>query len=145
MLSGERKKLIRHACRTLLKNGDKNTLKVFGFKQPKLQAAKIVLFTPKVLFGEALQFSVSLSSISPRKQSIMMDYIIHHVNSNGKTSAKVFKWKTFILPAYQSLNSTKKHTIKKITTRVYYTGTHSVEIMVNGISVATNDFQLLIP
>ena len=39
----------------------------------------------------------------------------------------------------------KEHAIKKITTRVYYPGVHTVEVMVNGVLVGADDFQLLIP
>ena len=40
--SNERKKLIRHACRTLVKNGHKKTLKVLGFNPPKIQKPILV-------------------------------------------------------------------------------------------------------
>lgn len=61
------------------------------------------------------------------------------------SSAKIFKWRTTTLAANKSLKSTKKHPMKKITTRVYYPGLHSVEVVVNGLSVAKGDFHLLMP
>ncbi|MCF6212091.1 MAG: DNA alkylation repair protein [Gammaproteobacteria bacterium] len=143
--SKEREKLIRHACRTLIKNGHKKTLSVLGYKSPKIKPTSIDILTPEVLFGNALQFTVSFCSDFSRDQALMIDYIIHHKKSNGSTSPKVFKWKETTLPAKKTLTSTKKHTIKKITTRVYYPGVHKVEIVVNGVSVATADFRLLIP
>jgi len=90
--SQERKKLIRQACRTLIKNGHKKTLKVLGFNPPKIKQASIDILTPEVVFAGALQF-----------------------------------------------------TIKKIITRVYYPGTHTVEVVINGVSVGAADFQLLMP
>ncbi len=143
--SEERKKLIRHACRTLIKNGHKKTLEVLGFKTPKIKQASIDILTPEVVFGDALQFTLSLCSDFNQDQALMIDYIIHHQKANGTTSPKVFKWRMTTLPANKMLSSTKKHAIKEITTRVYYPGVHTVEVMVNGVSVGAADFQLLMP
>ena len=143
--SNERKKLIRHACRTLVKNGHKKTLKVLGFNPPKIQKANISLSTPEVVFGDTLQFTLSICSDSSKDQPLMIDYIVHHQKANGKTSPKVFKWRTTTLLAEKTLTLTKNHAIKKITTRKYYPGLHAVEIMVNGISLGKSDFNLLMP
>ena len=141
----ERKRLIKHACRTLIKNGHKKTLAVLGFKAVKIKYANIDILTPTVVFGDALEFRFSLCPDINQDQAVIIDYIIHHQKANGSTSPKVFKWRTTTLAAEKTLTSTKKHTIKKITTRVYYPGLHRVEIMVNGVSVAAADFQLLMP
>lgn len=143
--SPDRKRLIRHACRTLIKSSHKKTLAVLGFKPAKIKYANINILTPTVVFGDVLAFTLSLQSNFNQDQAVMIDYIIHHQKANGSTSPKVFKWRTTTLTAKNTLTSTKKYTIKKITTRVYYPGLHSVEIIVNGISVAKADFQLLIP
>ncbi len=143
--SKEREKLIRHACRTLLKNGHKKVLQVFGYQPPKIRKAIIDVKTPEVVFGNALEFTLSIFSDSIHEQALMIDYIIHHQKANGRTSPKVFKWRTKTLEANKVFTSTKKHAIKKITTRVYYPGVHTVEVMVNGVSVGTADFNLLIP
>ena len=143
--SQERKKLIRHACRTLIKNGHKKTLSVLGFKPAKIKQVNIHVLTPEVVFGDCLQFTLSMCSDCKQDQALMIDYIIHHQKANGSTSPKVFKWRTTTLQANKSLTSTKKHAIKKITTRVYYPGVHTVEVMVNGVSVGTKYFILSMP
>ena len=141
--SNERIKLIRHACRTLVKNGHKKTLAVLGYKPPSIHEADLEILTPAVIFGEALAFSISITSSSSQDQPLMIDYIIHHQKANGKTSPKVFKCRIANLLTNKTLKITKKHPIKKITTRVYYAGTHSLEIMINGVSVGKCDFQLI--
>jgi len=143
--SKERQKLVRHGCRTLIKNGHKKVLQVFGYKPPIIRNAVIALNTQELVFGNALEFALSVSSASDHDQPLMIDYVIHHQKANGKTSPKVFKWRTTTLQANKLLTSTKKHTIKKISTRVYYPGRHKVEVMVNGVSVGSADFNLLIP
>jgi len=100
---------------------------------------------PDVVFGTSLRFSVLITSKATYDQPLMIDYIIHHQKANGKTSPKVFKWRIKSLVANKSLTLTKTHSMKKITTRVYYPGLHTVEVMVNGISVGSVDFQLVMP
>ncbi|PCI52228.1 MAG: DNA alkylation repair protein [Moraxellaceae bacterium] len=141
--SDERKKMIRHACRTLIKNGHKKTLKVLGYGKAKIHKAELELLTPKVKFGKELQFTLSVRSKSTKEQALMIDYVIHHQKANGSTTPKVFKLRATTLAAKGSLIIQKKHAIKKITTRVYYPGTHKIEVIVNGDCVAETEFQLL--
>lgn len=141
----ERKKLIRRACRTLMKKGHKKTLAVLGFKPPGIKQISLNILTPEVVFGDALQFTLSMRSDCSIDQALMIDYIIHHQKANGNTSPKVFKWRTTTLEARKMLISNKQHVIKRVTTRVYYPGVHTVEIMVNGVSIAMDNFQLLMP
>ena len=143
--SKDRKRLIRHACRTLIKEGHTKALKVLGFEPPELQQAELTIQTPEVLFGSALEFSLSLQSGVEHEQPMMIDFVIHHQKANGTTSPKVFKWKTATLLPNKTLSMSKKHAIKKITTRVYYPGVHTLEVMVNGISIGKVDFQLVMP
>ena len=140
--SQERRKLIRHACRTLIKKGDKKTLQILGYATPRIRSAKIDILTPEVKFGTSMQFDFTISSDSAEDQALMIDYIIHHQKANGSTSGKVFKWKKLTLMANRTLIATRKHAFKKITTRVYYPGGHAVEVMVNGVSMGISEFEL---
>lgn len=143
--STQRKKLIRHGCRTLIKQGHKKTLAVLGYQTPKIKDVLLEIQTPEVMFGEALQFTLSLASDGVEEQSMMIDYIVHHQKANGKTTPKVFKWRVTTLATAKPLTISKKHNIKKITTRVYYPGKHCLEVMINGVSIGQADFQLLMP
>lgn len=103
---------------------------------------KLSLLTPQVIFGEALIFELRLISTSKRPQPLIIDYVIHHRKANGKTSPKVFKWKTTAIAPLAALTAKRKHSIRNITTRVYYPGAHRLEIMVNGISIGVKTFDL---
>ncbi|MBJ7538745.1 DNA alkylation repair protein [Marinomonas transparens] len=138
----KRKKLIRHACRTLLKQGHPKALQVFGYLPPQLKDVQLNVKTPEVFINGHLEFELNLVSSSAKNQSLMIDYIIHHQKKNGLTAPKVFKGKKVILEAGETLNFSKRHPFKKVTTRVYYAGQHTVEITINGISVASTEFQL---
>ncbi len=138
-----RKKLVRHACRTLIKQGHKATLKALGYDAPCVKLEKLDISTPHVEFGEALYFEMSLISTSEQEQNLIIDYAIHHRKANGKTSPKIFKWKTGTLAPSETLFAKRKHAIKKITTRTYYPGIHRLEIFVNGVSLDSKEFELI--
>ncbi|MBV1933738.1 MAG: DNA alkylation repair protein [Parvibaculaceae bacterium] len=142
--SPARKKLVKHACRTLIKQGHTKTLEAFGYSEPVLSVGEITLKNATVELGSHLEFEVSITSDSPSTQPLIIDYVIHHQKANGTTSPKVFKWKTLDLPAGKSLTVSKKHAVKPITTRVYYAGLHQVEIQINGKSFGKADFDLTV-
>ena len=138
----ERDRLIRHGCRSLIKQGHQKTLSVLGYKNPKIKPTKLKIMTPVVKYGSALQFKLKIRSTAQSDQRLIIDYIIHHRKSNGKTAPKVFKWKTINLKAGETIEPAKRHLIKPITTRAYYGGIHGLEIMVNGQIVCKSTFEL---
>lgn len=137
-----RKRLVRHACRTLVKQGHKETLVALGYGDPDIVLEALNVKMPKVKFGNALMFDIEMRSTSNKPQDLIIDYAIHHRKANGATSPKVFKWKNITLESGVALNVTKKHVIKSITTRTYYNGMHAVEIFVNGVSIGKEYFEL---
>lgn len=141
--SKNRKRLVRHALRTLIKDGHPGALKALGFGTPEVDVKNLTL-SPTVTFGEALTFSADIQSTSDAKQSLIIDFIIHHKKANGGTSPKVFKWKTVSLEAGDTLNMQHKHPMKPITTRKYYPGEHRLEIQINGMPFGSAAFELLV-
>lgn len=141
--SKDRERLVRHACRTLVKQGHRQTLTVLGYGPPSVDLEKLDVLTPLVSFGGALEFELALISTSDEAQPLVVDYAIHHRKANGGTTRKVFKWKTATLKPLGTLKAVRKHPIRKITTRVYYPGIHRVEVLVNGVSLGGAEFELL--
>ncbi len=140
--SSERRQLLRHASRTLLKKGDAKALANFGFAAARGIETRLTVTTPVVIFGDKLGFSITVSNEDAKPQRLMIDYAIHHVKANGTLAPKVFKWKTLDLPARGRQSIDKDHAIRAITTRVYYPGTHRIDILVNGTVSASVDFEL---
>lgn len=143
--SDERKKLVRHACRTLVKIGHKGTLEALGYGKANLSSCSLDLSDSKLVFGGSIELKATLQSASETSQPLMIDYLVHHQKANGTTSEKVFKWKVAELKAGKTLTIKKKHSIKPITTRVYYPGIHKVELQVNGKVEAEAEFELIMP
>ena len=137
-----RHKLVKHACRTLVKQGHKPTLQALGFKTPKVKINKLLVCTPTVKLGKHLEFVIEIESTIKQTQSLVIDYIIHHQKANGQTTPKVFKLKSVQLDAGKPLKIVRKHSIKPITTRKYYSGRHQLELQVNGESFGSQNFEL---
>ncbi len=139
----QRLQLVKHACRTLIKNGNPTILSALGFSEIQLESAKLTVDNPRLLFGNSIQLVLTLNSTLNHDQAMNIDYRIHHQKANGTTSPKVFKWKTTTLKANTSINIIKKHTVKHVTTRTYYPGIHKIEVLINGHVVCSNAFELV--
>ena len=137
----QRTRLIKHACRTLIKQGHQPTLHMLGFKPFKIKNVKLDIQQDTINFGEKLNFNLVFDGAEPNRDMIV-DYAIHFQKANGSLAAKVFKWKVTSLNKEAHFNGKKAHAIKPVTTRKYYNGEHLLEIFVNGKSIAKKPFNL---
>jgi 3-methyladenine DNA glycosylase AlkC len=140
--STERKWVINHALRSLIKDGHPEALKVIGFGPPKKLKAQLQVKPKRISVGESAELTATLSSDFSRRQKLLIDYAVHYVRKGGKTGTKVFKWKKIELPARDEATLTKKHSMRISTIRALYPGTHKVELQVNGVRVAETEFEL---
>lgn len=138
----ERTKLIKHACRTLLKDGHPQALALFGYPPAKLEIIKFSLSSKVVKMGAEQEVTFSIQNKQKYAQKLLIDYAMHHQKANGKMSPKVFKWTSLTLEPGAQTTITKKHSFKAVTTRKYYVGQHKVEVLVNGKAFAVDDFEL---
>ncbi|GEO84065.1 MULTISPECIES: DNA alkylation repair protein [Alphaproteobacteria] len=141
----ERLWLLKHASRTLLKKGHAAALANFGFQPLDGVAADLSLDKAEVDFPGQLTFRVRLSNAAPVPQQVMLDYAIHHRMKDGSLRPKVFKGTSLTLPPGEGVTIGRRHAFRPITTRVYYPGEHGLEILVNGVSLASETFVLAAP
>jgi 3-methyladenine DNA glycosylase AlkC len=129
----ERARIIRHATRTLVKSGHPEVFGLLGYTDhPKLEVLALEVTPPTIKLGESIEFSFQVQSTNSETQKVVIDYAIHHMKANGLTSPKVFKFCTLDIKPSECVERTKRHAIKPITTRKYYSGEHAVEILING-------------
>lgn len=139
----ERTQVVRHATRTLVKAGHPGVFGLLGYTERPALVMKSLAVTPaEIRLGESIEFTAKLASASDRVQKIVVDYAVHHVKADGRTAPKVFKWKTLTLAPGETVEMSKRHGIKPITTRRYYPGEHAVEVLVNGQALARVVFEL---
>lgn len=137
-----REKLVRHACRTLVKQGHKTALKAFGIGPPQIDLNALDIETPVVNFGDSLVFSTRINSTSKKPQSLLIDYLVHFKKANGTLVPKVFKWTKLTLQSGETRVITKKHPIRPITTRRYYDGVQKLSLRINGQDFGEESFEL---
>lgn len=136
--------VVRHALRGLLKKGNTQALRLFGFESG--QSAAIVSelkCTPELRIGERLFFSFQLQNVGDKPVNIRLEYAIDYQTLSGKTSRKVFKISELTLDAGQSARFDKSQRFQDFTTRKHFSGRHRLEILTNGNVAAGLDFQLL--
>jgi len=140
--SPERRALLKHATRTLVKKGDLRVLKAWGMGKPLRGSATLSITPKRVSVGDNVDLAVTLASTAGRAQKLVIDYAVHHVKANGSTSGKVFKGWVLELTANEERSLRKSHSMRLITTRVYHAGHHAVDLRINGQMVASAGFDL---
>lgn len=137
-----RQRLVRHACRTLIKNGHPPTLAALGYKPINLAKSDFEIKTKQVEFGTALIFSYHLAPSDTVQHPYILDFAIHFKKANGELAPKVFKLSTGKMSEGAPLTGEKTVAIKPITTRKFYPGEHKLELLLNGQSLGTKEFLL---
>lgn len=135
--------IIQRSLRTLIKQGHPGALNLIGVSsEAKIQVTNFKVKQKKIRLGERLEFNFEIGSLAKRPQRLVVDYVVHFMKANKKTAPKVFKLKTFDLLPLGRIHFSKSHHIKKITTREYHPGLHSIEIQVNGAIVGRQNWVL---
>jgi len=140
--------IIKHACRSLLKQGNTQALSLFGFSDSKHIKLGLFKVQPKVTLGEKLHFSFLLKSQRPQPGhngigKCRIEFAIDFMKANNKQSRKVFKISEGEYFEKEKQVS-KVFSFKKISTRKYYAGKHRLTIIVNGVDQTSKPFDLVL-
>ena len=134
--------IIKHACRTMLKAGDRRAMLLFGFGDPKHIAVDKFKLNKKTLpIGGQLQFSFILQVSTKRACKVRLEYIVYFAKLSGKVGKKVFKiTENTYKPGEHAV--TRKHSFADMSTRKHHPGKHEIAIVVNGVEKAKAAFRL---
>jgi 3-methyladenine DNA glycosylase AlkC len=134
--------IVKHACRTLLKQGYPEALALFGFeKLSAIVVHNLALSPTEITMGQDLTFSFTIQNNSTERQKIRLEYGIDFVKANGSRTCKIFKISEKDI-GLGELQVTKTHRWREITTRVHYAGEHRLSIRINGVELAEGLFNL---
>lgn len=143
--SEERRWLVRRATRNLIKSGHPGVWALHGFTvEPEIVVDVVAPAPETVALGERFVMKFQLRSKARVPQRLVVDFVIHHVKASGATTAKVFKLKELELLPGQELGLEKAHAFRDISTRTYYSGTHRIELQVNGQRFGQCQVELII-
>ena len=132
--------MVRHATRTLMKQGHPEALNLLGYSTNLKIDLDDLVITERVRVGE--NFCLQCKLISHAKQKLKITLHIHFLKANGSYAPKVFTVKDAEFTRGQSFSIIKRQSFKPITTRTLYLGRHYAELVVNGVSFAKRSFEL---
>lgn len=139
-----RNKLVKHALRTLLKQGNPKALSHFNYAHfEDLGIWDFSIFKSKNRIEDKLSFSFKIKNKSNKEAKIRLEYAIYFLKANGQHSKKVFKISERNLSPNEQIEIVKEHSLRIITTRVFYPGNHNLSLIVNGNESEVLDFDLL--
>jgi len=135
--------VIKHGSRTLLKQGCKEALTLFGVASVEnLSVQDFEIITPVVKVGDSLEFQFQINNHNSISTKIRVEYLIFYKKANGELSRKIYK----ISEKEYSKNSktliNRKQSFKKITTRKFYAGKHTISIVINGAEMCDGHFHV---
>jgi 3-methyladenine DNA glycosylase AlkC len=138
--NAERDRLVKHACRTLLKAGNTKAMALFGFAAPDdVAVANLRVQETALRIGKTAHFAFDVVCKNPCH--LRLEYAIEFVKAKGKRSRKVFKISERDYPA--GTTAVKRHqSMRDLSTRKHYPGRHGLFIHVNGHPMAETTFHL---
>ena len=134
--------IVKHACRTLLKQGHTQALLLFGFGNPENIRIKRLVFDKESLqIGEDIRFTFEMEVDGGKAKRIRLEYGLDFVKSTGKLLRKIFQIREASFdPGSHTIS--RKHKFQDLSTRKHYPGQHRMAILVNGVEKASANFEL---
>jgi 3-methyladenine DNA glycosylase AlkC len=130
--SPERRWLIRHGLRTLVKQGHEGALAVLGYGRGSPAETSVVLGSEVVSIGGRQSVTISITNPTDEALAIAVDFRVHFVKANGAPSPKVFKGVELVLGGGEARTVRRTLSLAQHTTRKHYPGVHAVDLVVNG-------------
>ena len=138
----ETDKLVKHACRTLLKAGDIQAMRLFGFAEPTdIEVENLQFASDPIRIGDKELFSFELVNNGEEKK-LRIEYGMWFRKKSGIRSRKIFQIKEREYPHGRILIK-KNHNFRQRTTRKHIAGEQELEVLVNGVSKAVLTFELI--
>lgn len=141
-VSRETDAIVKHGCRTLLKQGHAEILDLYGLVCDELDVCGFRIQTPVVPMGNEVVFSFAIKNKSLETKMIRIEYAIYYLRQRGVLSKKVFKISERIWQPGEENTVTKKHSFREITTRRFYPGRQQLSVIVNGQEKESGYFDL---
>ena len=133
--------IVKHGCRTLLKQGHTEALALFGFGDIRsLSFSELNLSTEELYIGEEMRFTFQVKAQEDTK--LRLEYKVDYVKARDKISSKVFQISESSYKKEEEKTFQKSVSFKNLSTRKHYPGRHRLAIMANGIEVLSQFFWL---
>ena len=142
--SPERRRMVRHGLRSLIKAGHGGALEAMGFGHHSGLSPVRTSIEPSVAaIGTKVVVAVDLHNPGAEAEGALVDIRIHFVKADGSTSAKVFKGAEIEVEPDAVRTVRKTISVAQQSTRRHYSGWHAVELLVNGRAIDLGGFELV--
>ncbi|MDJ0838509.1 MAG: DNA alkylation repair protein [Acidobacteriota bacterium] len=136
-------RVVKHACRSLLKAGNPRAMRLFGFGDP----AAVTVTTPRldkerVPIGATLGFRFNLCLGGNRPEKLRVEYAVDYLKAGGKHNRKVFKIGEKIYPPGET-EVARNQSFQQRTTRKHYPGPHFLAVIINGVEKTRIPFEVI--
>jgi len=135
--------IIKHALRTLLKQGHPSALAIIGYAGVEHLTVTDWQLDKRVEIGKQLPLAFRLQTDSQQTLGLLrLEYAVYFLRKQQQPYRKVFK----IAEANYLVSEkafVKQHNFKLISTRTYYSGLHKIELLVNGQVMHAEEFDLI--
>jgi 3-methyladenine DNA glycosylase AlkC len=150
----QRRRLLRHALRTLVKRGDPTALEVLGHAgADHLVVGDVSIEPARPVIGGSVRMTATVVDTRPAgepatadpvaaDERVAVDFVVHFVKANGSASARVFKGAVRVLGPGGSTVVTRSVSLAQQSTRTHHPGVHRVEVQVNGRRSEAGSFLL---
>ncbi|WP_370279632.1 DNA alkylation repair protein [Pontibacterium sp.] len=134
--------IIKHGCRTLLKQAHPDVMALFGYHPTdEIEVSDLRLGQASIQIGETLNFEFNVRARNGLLGRLRIEYGIDYVKANGQLSRKVFKISEGGFDE-QARFFSRSQSFRQMTTRKHYPGIHGVAVLINGEEKARATFEL---
>lgn len=134
--------IIKHGCRTLLKQAHPEVLKIYGLDSTHIITSDFEILTPTVKMGDSVEFTFTIENKDSTPQTVRLEYGLYYKKAKGHLARKVFKISERVFQPGEKSTIVRKQSFRPITTRVFYTGDHELSLIINGEEKAIAKFEL---
>lgn len=136
--------IVKHGCRSLLKQGNVEVMGLLGLGDVKgISIENFLISTPEVKVGNSLEFSFNLLNQGREKSKVRLEYGLYYQKANGSLSKKVCKISEKEYAGNSVTPIIRKHSFRVVTTRKFHSGLHQVAVIINGKECEKHDFELI--
>lgn len=140
-----RRRLLRHALRSLVKQGNEQAIALLGFDARhahSIDVGRVQVLPRRAVIGGSIALRFELRNAATSPCALLVDLRVHYVKADGSSSPKVFKLAAVTLEAGAVAELRHTLSLRQMTTRTHYPGRHRLELLVNGRELPLADFFL---
>lgn len=81
--TNETDKIVKHACRTLFKQGHPDILKLYGLNSDDIYADNLTIKDSQIKMGDSLTFSFEIENGLDKEQDVRIEYATYYMKANA--------------------------------------------------------------